>query len=142
MTPEEPAPPATPTTPTAPTAPAASTTPTTTTSSTGTVGYRRAEQYDPPAPQRASDVAVTTFEHVFEVDDRLMERWVLQQEFPNWDSLRIMNSRHDHLAWMHHHFAGRVVTGSELWAEVEAELPPGGGEPPPGGGEISPGGGA
>ena len=50
-----------------------------------------------------------------------MERWVLQQTFPNWDSLRIMNSRGDHLEWMHRHFAHKVVTGSELLAEVEAE---------------------
>jgi hypothetical protein len=46
---------------------------------------------------------------------------VLQQQFPNWDSLRIMNSRGDHLAWMHRHFAEKVVTGSDLLAEVEAE---------------------
>lgn len=85
------------------------------------IGYRRAEQVTPPEPQRVSDVAVTTHEHVFEVDPRLMERWVLQQEFPNWDSLRIMNSRADHLAWMHRHFAETVVTGSELLAEIEAE---------------------
>ena len=101
---------------------------TTTTSATDRVGYRRGEQYDPPPPQPASDVAVTTFEHVFEVDDRLMQRWVLQQEFPNWDSLRIMNSRHDHLDWMHRHFAERVVTGSEILAEVEAQPPLGDGE--------------
>ena len=50
-----------------------------------------------------------------------MERWVLQQAFPNWDSLRIMNARGDHLALMHAHFAGSVVTGSELLAEVDAE---------------------
>ncbi len=31
-----------------------------------------------------------------------------------------MNARHDHLAWMHRHFADRVVTGSELLDEVEA----------------------
>lgn len=92
------------------------------------IGYRYAEQHDPPAPERASDVALTTFEHVFEVDPRLMERWVLQQQFPNWDSLRIMNSRHDHLDWMHRHFADRVVTGSELLAEVEREHPT---DPPP-----------
>ena len=85
------------------------------------IGYRRGEQMVPPAPQRASDVAITTHEHVFEVDPRLMERWVLQQQFPNWDSLRIMNSRHQHLEWMHKHFAHRVVTGSELLAEVDAE---------------------
>ena len=68
-----------------------------------------------------ADVAITTHEHVFEVDPRLMERWVLQQTFPNWDSLRIMNSRGDHLEWMHRHFATKVVTGSELLAEVDAE---------------------
>ena len=66
-------------------------------------------------------MAITTHEHVYEVDPRLMERWVLQQQFPNWDSLRIMNSRGDHLEWMHRHFAHTVVTGSELLAEVEAE---------------------
>ena len=113
--PQEPDPAGTPEGPPPPTPPV------TTTSSTGTVGYRRDEQYDPPSPQRVSDVAVTTFEHVFEVDDRLMQRWVLQQEFPNWDTLRIMNSRHDHLDWMHRHFAHKVVTGSELLAELEVE---------------------
>jgi hypothetical protein len=92
---------------------------TTTTSGTEHVGYRRAEQFAPPEPDRVSDVAMTTFEDVYEVDSRLMERWVLQQEFPNWDSLRIMNSRHDHLDWMHRHFAERVVSGSPLLAEVE-----------------------
>ena len=83
--------------------------------------YRFAEQYTPPAPVRVSEVAQTTFEHVYEVDPRLMEQHVLQQVFPNWDTLRIMNSRQDHLQWMHRHFAGTVVTGSELLAEVEAE---------------------
>ncbi len=85
------------------------------------IGYRYAEQVTPPAPQRVSDVAITTHEHVYEVDPRLMERWVLQQQFPNWDSLRIMNSRGDHLEWMHRHFAHKVVTGSDLLAEVEAD---------------------
>ncbi|HEX5919385.1 MAG TPA: hypothetical protein VFY76_16105 [Nocardioides sp.] len=89
------------------------------------IGYRYAEQLTPPEPQRVSDVAITTHEHLFEVDPRLMERWVLQQQFPNWDSLRIMNSRSDHLEWMHRHFATKVVTGSELLAEVEgAEAQP------------------
>ena len=58
-----------------------------------------------------------------------MQRWVLQQEFPNWDSLRIMNARADHLAWMHRHFAGTVVPGSALLAEIEAETDSPGGEP-------------
>lgn len=89
--------------------------------SSATYPYRYAEQFSPPEPERASEVAVSTFEHVFEVDPRLMERWVLQQTFPNWDSLRLMNSRHDHLDWMHRHFATTVVTGSELLAQVDAE---------------------
>jgi hypothetical protein len=83
--------------------------------------YRYSEQTTPPEPERVSDVALTTHPHLFEVDPRLMQRWVLQQEFPNWDSLRIMNSRHEHLEWMHRHFAYTTVTGSELLAEVDAE---------------------
>ena len=84
--------------------------------------YRFADQSAPPEPVRVSEVAQTTFEHVYEVDPRLMERHVLQQVFPNWDTLRIMRSRHDHLDWMHRHFASEVVTGSELLAEVDAEV--------------------
>ena len=91
----------------------------------GPIGYRHAEQMTPPRPAPASDVAITRFEHVYEVDPRLMERWVLQQTFPNWDTLRIMHSRHDHLAWMHRHFAERVVSGAELLAELDAEPPTG-----------------
>ncbi len=85
------------------------------------IGFRLAEQKVPPPPERVSEVAITRFEHVYEVDPRLMERWVLQQEFPNWDTLRIMNSRHDHLDWMHRHFAEKVVSGAELLAELDAE---------------------
>ena len=85
------------------------------------LGFRYDEQFTPPEARRVSDVALTTHPHLFEVDPRLMERWVLQQTFPNWDSLRIMASRADHLEWMHRHFATKVVTGSELLAEVDAE---------------------
>jgi len=82
--------------------------------------YRYAEQYTPPETSRVSDVAITTFEHVYEIDPRLMQRWVLQQTFPNWDTLRIMHARGDHLAWMHRHFAETVVSGSTVLAELEA----------------------
>ena len=85
--------------------------------------YRYGEQFTPPPAVRVTDVAITTHEHVYEVDPRLMERWVLQQTFPNWDSLRIMNSRHDHLEWMHRHFATKVVTGSDILAEIEEPQP-------------------
>lgn len=83
--------------------------------------YRYDEQMCPPPAARANEVAQATFEDVFEVDPRLMQRHVLQQTFPNWDTLRIMRSRHDHLDWMHRHFANTVVTGSELLAQVESE---------------------
>jgi hypothetical protein len=88
---------------------------------TGAYPYRYAEQYAPTEPRRLTDVAQTTFEHVFEVDPRLMQTWVLQQTFPNWDTLRIMNSRHQHLEWMHRHFAGTVVSGSSVLAEIDSE---------------------
>jgi hypothetical protein len=88
-----------------------------------TAPYRFAEQHTPPPAERVSEVAQTTFEHVYEVDPRLMDVHVLQQVFPNWDTLRIMRSRHDHLAWMHQHFADTVVTGSQILAEVERETP-------------------
>lgn len=88
---------------------------------TGAYPYRYAEQYTPPAPERVTDVAITTFEHVYEIDPRLMQQHVLQQTFPNWDTLRIMHSRGDHLSWMHRHFAGSVIDGSSLLAEIDAE---------------------
>lgn len=87
------------------------------------LGYRYAEQSSPPPAEQVSEVAVTTHPHLYEVDPRLMQRWVLQQTFPNWDSLRIMNARHDHLDWMHRHFADHVITGSELLAEVDDDQP-------------------
>ena len=86
-----------------------------------TAPYRFAEQHVPPEPVRVSPVAQTTFEHVYEVDPRLMQVHVLQQVFPNWDTLRIMRSRHEHLDWMHRHFASTVVHGSDLLAELEGE---------------------
>lgn len=81
--------------------------------------FRYVEQYTPPPAESVTDVARTTFEHLYEIDPRLMRTWVLQQEFPNWDSLRIMTSRHDHLDWMHRHFAIRVVDGSSVLADIE-----------------------
>jgi hypothetical protein len=83
--------------------------------------YRFADQHTAPRAVPVSEVARTTFEHVYEVEPRLMQEHVLQQVFPNWDTLRIMRSRHEHLDWMHRHFATTVVAGSELLAEVDAE---------------------
>ena len=76
--------------------------------------FRHGEQRTPPPPRQMSDVAIMRFEHIFEVDPRLMTEHVRQQEFPNWDTQRIAASRHDHLEWMHRHWATVVVSGEEL----------------------------
>jgi hypothetical protein len=79
--------------------------------------FRRAEQMTPPPPRQMSDVAIMRFEHIFEVDPKLMTEHVRQQAFPNWDTQRIAASRHDHLEWMHRHWATVVVSGEELLDE-------------------------
>jgi hypothetical protein len=75
--------------------------------------YRRGEQVTPPPARQTSDVTVMRFDHIYEVDPRLMQQ-VPQQPFPNWDTLRIARSRDDHLAWMHRHFATTVISGAEI----------------------------
>jgi len=84
------------------------------------LGFRLSAQ-KPPEAHRVSDVAISRFEHVFEVDPALMSEHVHQQDIPNWDFQRIVNSRWEHLAWMHDHFADSVISGEELLAEIEAE---------------------
>lgn len=84
-------------------------------------GFRPREERRPPAAQRVTDVAITRFEHVYEVEPALMREHVLQQRFPNWDTLRIVASRHDHLEWMHRHWARSVVSGEELLNEIEED---------------------
>ena len=44
-----------------------------------------------------------------------------QQDIPAWDTRRIVDSRWEHLAWMHDHFADSVLSGEELLEEIEAE---------------------
>jgi hypothetical protein len=79
--------------------------------------FRRADEEEPPPAQRMSDVAIMRFEHIFEVDPRLMTEHVEQQDFPNWDTQRIAASRTDHLEWMHRHWATVVISGEELLDE-------------------------
>ncbi len=83
--------------------------------------YRYSEESTPPEPVQVTDVAIRRFEHVFEVDPKLMVDHVSQQEFPNWDTLRIVGARHSHLDWMHRHWASTVVSGEELLAEIARE---------------------
>jgi hypothetical protein len=84
------------------------------------IGFRLAAQR-PPDPRRITDTVVMRFDHVYEVDPALMAEHVLQQDVPAWDTLRIVESRWAHLAWMHDHFADSVVSGEELLKEIEAE---------------------
>jgi hypothetical protein len=84
------------------------------------IGFRLAAQR-PPDPQRINDQVVMRFEHVYEVDPELMTEHTPQQDIPAWDTLRIVESRWEHLAWMHDHFADSVVSGEELLREIEGE---------------------
>ncbi len=84
------------------------------------IGFRLSAQR-PPDPQRINDQVVMRFDHVYEVDPNLMTEHTPQQEIPAWDMLRIVESRWEHLAWMHDHFADSVLSGEELLREIEGE---------------------
>jgi hypothetical protein len=73
--------------------------------------FRLGEQ-KPPDAQRITDGVVMRFEHVYEVDPALMAL-TGQQEVPAWDTRRIVDSRWDHLDWMHDHFADDVLLAGE-----------------------------
>lgn len=63
----------------------------------------------PPAPRPVTDVVVMRLDHVYEVNPELMHV-TAQQDFPVWDTERIVDSRWEHLGWMHKHFADEVLT--------------------------------
>lgn len=67
----------------------------------------------PPEPRPVAPGVVMRFDHVYEVDPAKMTI-VRQHEMLAWDTLRIVGSRSDYLAWMHDHFAERVLSASEL----------------------------
>jgi hypothetical protein len=76
------------------------------------IGFRLAAQ-KPPDPKRITDDVVMRFDHVFEVDPAKMTI-IEQQAMPAWDTLRIVDSRWEHLAWMHDHWADAVLTAEDL----------------------------
>ena len=82
------------------------------------IGFRLAAQR-PPDSRRITDAVVMRFDHIYEVEPALMTEHVRQQDFPAWDTLRIVASRWEHLAWMHDHFANSVLSGEELLKELE-----------------------
>lgn len=88
------------------------------------MAYRYHDNATPPEATQVTDVAISRFEDVYEVDPKLMVEHVTQQTFPNWDTLRIVRSRHDHLQWMHDHWAHTVVSGEDILRELEGEEGP------------------
>ena len=84
------------------------------------LGFRLSAQ-KPPEAKRVTDQVVMRFDHIYEVDPALMTEHTLQQNLPAWDTQRIVESRWEHLAWMHDHFADSVVSGEELLDELEEE---------------------
>ena len=84
------------------------------------LGFRLSAQR-PPEAHRVNDDVVMRFDHVYEVDPRLMTEHVAQQDLPYWEIHRIVAARGEHLAWMHAHFADSVISGEELLHELEAE---------------------
>ena len=76
------------------------------------IGFRLAAQR-PPEARRVTDAVVMRFDHVYEVDPGLMTEHVRQQAIPAWDTRRIVDSRWEHLDWMHGHFADELLVAGE-----------------------------
>jgi hypothetical protein len=66
----------------------------------------------PPEPRPIRDGVVMRVDHVYEVDPELMQTFP-QQNMPVWDTQRIVESRWEHLAWIHDHFADEVIVAGE-----------------------------
>jgi hypothetical protein len=79
-------------------------------------------EYVRPEATRVSDGVVIRMQHVYEVDPELMGKQFNQQNMPTWDTLRIVESRNEHLRWMHEHFADETLVAG---MESELELGPG-----------------
>ena len=69
----------------------------------------RQDEQQPPEAQRIADGVIMRLEHVLEVDPELMETHFRQQTMPVWDTERIVDSRWEHLDWMHGHFADELL---------------------------------
>jgi hypothetical protein len=80
------------------------------------IGFRLSAQL-PPEPRRVNNFVVQRFDHIYEVDPALMREHIQQHDFPAWDTRRIVDSRWEHLDWMHAHWADSVISGDELLDE-------------------------
>jgi hypothetical protein len=84
------------------------------------IGFLLSAQH-PPEPRRVNDTVVMRFDHVYEVEPSLMQQHIQQHEFPAWETSRIVNSRWEHLDWMHAHWADSVISAEELLDESERQ---------------------
>ncbi|MGH8990372.1 MAG: hypothetical protein ACRDZ7_02465 [Acidimicrobiia bacterium] len=84
-------------------------------------GFRLAAQ-KPPEARRIKEDVVMRFDHVYEVDPEKMTVFP-QQDIPAWDTHRIVASRWDHLAWMHRHFADKVLGMADLGLNEDGTEP-------------------
>lgn len=90
------------------------------------LGFRLSAQ-KPPEPTRVTDVVVTRFEHVYEVDPALMTEHLRQQDMPNWDVERIVAARWDHIRDIHTQWADSIVLAGE-GSELDDDAAPAGSE--------------
>ncbi|MGH8975049.1 MAG: hypothetical protein ACRD0C_17840 [Acidimicrobiia bacterium] len=84
-------------------------------------GFRLAAQ-KPPEARRIKEDVVMRFDHVYEVDPEKMTIFP-QQDIPAWDTHRIVASRWDHLAWMHRHFADKLLGMADLGLNEDGTEP-------------------
>jgi len=80
------------------------------------------QEYVRSAATRVSDGVVIRLQHVYEVDPDRMGTHFSQQNMPMWDTLRIVESRNEHLSWMHEHFADETLVAG---LDSELDLGPG-----------------
>jgi hypothetical protein len=66
----------------------------------------------PPEPRPIANGVVMRLDDVYEIDPGRMEI-IRQQSMPVSDTLRIVDSRWEHLAWMHDHWADNVLSAEE-----------------------------
>jgi hypothetical protein len=79
------------------------------------------QEYVRPEATRVSDGVVIRLQHVYEVDPDLMGKQFDQQAMPTWDTLRIVESRNEHLKCMHEHFADETLVAG-LESEWNSDL--------------------
>jgi hypothetical protein len=66
----------------------------------------------PPDPRPVAEGVVMRLDGVYEIDPDRMQV-ITQQSMPVSDTLRIVDSRWEHLGWMHDHWADNVLSAED-----------------------------